>query len=272
MKKLLVALVAFSLLSVVGLNLVLYVRQPDFTFYPTRELVSSPKEVGLEFEDVTLTSANGNRIHGWYVPGKVTSKALLFFHGNGGNISHRNDSLLIFNRLGFSVLIIDYQGYGKSEGTVGETRMYEDGRSAYRYLVEQRGYRERDIVVFGRSLGGAVAARIASENRPAGVVLESTFSSAADMAGQLFPLLSRVMIRRYSFDTATYAKRIHSPVLILHSRADEVIPFELGEKVYAAANKPKIFAEMEGDHNHAFIQSQPAYQQVLGRFMDIVGK
>jgi len=269
MKKILTGLAGVAAALVIGLNLFLYAQQPSMVFFPTRELVSSPKEVGLAYEDVYLDSSNGRRIHGWFVPGSKAGKALLFFHGNGGNISYRNDSLLIFNRLGLSVLVIDYQGYGNSGGSPGEEAMYADGRVAFRYLLDTRGYKAKNIVVFGRSLGGAVAARIGAETQPRAVILESTFSSTSDMAARLFPRLSKLIVMRYRFNTEQQVKKIHRPLLVLHSRSDEIIPFELGEKVYAAANKPKLFVEMVGDHNNGFLKSQPGYQDLLGRFLEL---
>lgn len=269
MKKAFIGIVGIVAVLLVGLNLLLYAQQPSMIFFPTRELVSTPKEVGLSYEDVYLASSNGRRIHGWFVPGRKDGHALLFFHGNGGNISYRNDSILIFHRLGLSVLVIDYQGYGNSEGSPGEDAMYADGRAAFRYLQDTRGYKAKNIVIFGRSLGGAVAARIGAENQPGAVILESTFSSAADMAARLFPRLSKLIVMRYRFNTEQQVQKIHSPLLMLHSRSDEIIPFELGEKVYAAANKPKLFVEMAGDHNNGFLLSQPGYQDMLGKFLQL---
>lgn len=270
MKKFTVRTVVAVTATWILFNLLLYMQLPAMVFFPTRELVSTPGDVGLTFKDVYLQSRNGNRIHGWYVPGKKSGKAVLFLHGNGGNISYRNDSLLIFNRLGLSVLIIDYQGYGSSEGEPSETALYEDARSAFDYLQQQRGFNNKNIVVFGRSLGGAVAAHLAAETQPGAVILESTFSSTRDMAQYYYPVLGRLVYLRHGFQTANQVRKINSPLLLMHSRDDEVIPFELGEKVYRAANKPKIFAEMIGDHNNGFLRSQPVYEQVLAKFLEIL--
>jgi fermentation-respiration switch protein FrsA (DUF1100 family) len=188
-------------------------------------------------------------------------------HGNGGNISHRGDSLAIFHRLGFNVLIFDYRGYGRSEGVPGEHGLYEDAATAWQYLVEERGFASDDIVLFGRSLGATVAAKLATDVEPAGLIMESSFTSARGLAQALLPLLSRIVVMRYRFDTAAYVRQVTCPVLVAHSPGDDIIPFKLGQAVYAAANQPKTFLTMQGDHNSGFLQSQPGYEQGLHEFM-----
>lgn len=269
MKKTFVTIVAVTLVSVVGLNLIYYVQQPRMLFFPTRDLQQTPADWGVAYEDVYLRSSNNNRIHGWYLPNEKSNRVILFLHGNGGNISHRGDSLMIFSRLGLNVLIIDYQGYGRSEGDPGEEEFDDDARAAFNELVEKRGFRKENIIVFGRSLGGAVASRLAAEMQPGAVILESTFSSISDMAERFFPLMSRFVVQRYRFNTINQVQAIRSPILVLHSRSDEIIPFASGEQVYLAANKPKLFVELTGDHNSGFLKTQPGYEQVLAKFLEI---
>jgi len=269
MKKVSATVISVILVSVIGLNLVYYVQQPRMLFFPTRDMQKTPKDWGLAYEDVYLDSSNGNRIHGWFMPNSKSNRAILFFHGNGGNISHRGDSLVIFSRLGLNVLIVDYQGYGNSEGRPGEQEFNDDAHAAFRELTEKRGFIKENIVVFGRSLGGAVASRLAAETQPGTVILESTFSSISDMAARFFPLMSKFVVQRYHFNTIEQVRKINSPVLVLHSRSDEIIPFASGEQVYLAANKPKLFVEMTGDHNNGFLNTQPGYEQVLAKFLEI---
>ncbi len=272
MKTGIVGFAVFTLASLLFINVWLFVQQPAMIFFPTRSLDASPSHWGLEYEEVTLISGDGVRLHGWYLPQSGShsgsGRTLLFLHGNGGNIAHRGDSLRLFHQLGLNVLIIDYRGYGQSEGTPDEAGMYRDARAAWRHLIEQRGARARDIVIFGRSLGGTVAARLASEVQPAGLIIESSFSSARDVARTVFPLLSHLTYLRYDFDAAAAIKQVHSPVLMMHSPEDEVIPYALGERLYRAANEPKYFHRLKGDHNTGFLQSQPAYEQVIQRFLE----
>ena len=166
-----------------------------------------------------------------------------------------------------NVFIFDYRGYGKSQGEPDENGLYADGRAAWRYLTKQRGFEQGDIILFGRSLGGAVAAELAAEIRPGGLILESTFSSAGDVANAVFPILSRLIFLRYDFNTVSHVRRAVEPVLVLHSPDDEIIPFHLGEKVFQAANEPKFFVKMRGDHNSGFLMSQPDYERALGAFV-----
>lgn len=249
------------------LNVFMYLQQPSMTFFPTRELLAKPSDWGFDYDDVRLTTADGVALHGWYVPRAAARRTLLFFHGNGGNISHRGDSVAIFHRLGFNVLIIDYRGYGQSAGTPSEQGMYQDAAAAWRYLTETRAIAGRDIVIFGRSLGGVVAAQLAAQVEPAALILESTFSSARDFAAHAFPLLSKVLWVRYDFNSVARLSQVNAPVLVLHSPSDDIVPYHLGEKVYAAAREPKKFVALRGDHNSGFLLSQPAYEQALHAFL-----
>jgi fermentation-respiration switch protein FrsA (DUF1100 family) len=192
---------------------------------------------------------------------------LLFFHGNAGNISHRRDSIEVFHRLGLNVFIIDYRGYGKSKGSPSEQGLYKDADAAWRYLTEERGHTAEQILIFGRSLGGVVAAKLASGVEARGLILESTLSSANDFAKAVFKILSRLVVMRYGFNTLEYVQQVHYPVMVLHSPTDEIMPFHLGEKVYQAANQPKQFIRMRGGHNNGFMVSQPEYEQQLDSWL-----
>jgi fermentation-respiration switch protein FrsA (DUF1100 family) len=266
-KRLLVRVSIWAVVFVVLLNGWLYLQQPKMTFYPAAKLLETPDRWGLPYEEVQLLTEDKVRLHGWYIPQPTATRTLLFFHGNGGNISHRGESLAIFNRLGLNVLIIDYRGYGHSEGQPDEQGLYRDATAAWHYLTGQRGLSAKQIIIFGRSLGGAVAAQLASRVEPGALILESTFSSARDMAGQLFPLLSHVILLRYSFDSEQQIRQLKSPLFMAHSPQDEIIPYSQGIKLYAAAPPSKRFFEMRGGHNDGFLQSQPGYEQSLRRFI-----
>lgn len=255
------------LVFIVVLNGWLFIQQPKMTFFPYDRLEMTPAEWGLPYEEVSLLTDDQLTIHGWYIPHPTATKTVLFFHGNGGNISHRGDSVVIFHRLGLNVLIIDYRGYGRSEGQPDEPGMYRDAAAAWRYLTEQRGLAAKQILIFGRSLGGAVATRLAVQVEPAALILESTFSSARDMAGHLFPLLSPVLLLRYRFDSEQQIQQLKSPLYMGHSPDDEIIPYELGQKLFAAAPPPKRMFEMRGGHNDGFLQSQPGYELSLKAFI-----
>ena len=156
----------------------LYLSQPGMVFYPYRQLDATPAQWGMDYEDVSFRSSDGTTLHGWYIPVKGGKQALLFLHGNAGNISHRGDSVKIFHRLGFNVLIIDYRGYGYSTGKPGENGVYADAEAAWNYLLAAKGFHRNQVVVFGRSLGGSVAAWLSAKVQPAALIMESTFSSS----------------------------------------------------------------------------------------------
>jgi len=245
----------------------MYLQQPSMIFFPQKELDETPAAWGLEYEEISLLTADNVKLHGWYLPDPGSRKALLFFHGNAGNISHRGSSVEIFHRLGMNVLIFDYRGFGTSQGEPDESGLYEDARAAWRFLQEEKGFDSKDIILFGRSLGGAVASKLASEVHPAGLILESSFSSARDMADAIMPLISRVVFLRFNLNTLNIIDRIRCPLLVLHGPQDEVIPFRQGEKIFKAAREPKSFVTLQGGHNGGYLLSQPAYEQALEAFI-----
>jgi len=249
------------------LNLWMFFQMPSMIFFPVRTLDATPDTWGLAYEDAWFTAADGNRLHGWYIPNENARLTMLFMHGNAGNISHRSDSIRIFHDAGMHVFIFDYRGYGNSEGAVSEDGIYADARAAWSYLLKTRGARPEDIIIFGRSLGATAAARLASEVRPAGVILESTFSSARAMADRVLPGLSRLIYLRYRLDTIGNVKNISAPLLVMHSPDDEIIPYSLGRSVFEAARPPKEFYDLRGDHNGGFLASQPGYGRRIAEFI-----
>lgn len=246
---------------------IMYLRQPGMIFFPISEISETPKDWGFEYDDVYLDTKDNLKIHGWFIPHPGSTHTLLFFHGNAGNISHRGESVKIFHRLGLNVFIFDYRGYGKSQGKPGEQGMYSDADAAWRYLVEDKGLEPKNITLFGRSLGGSIATRLASEVRAGKLILESTFSSGKDMAKSIFPLMSYLIYIRFDFNSVERIKKVTAPVLYMHSPDDEIIPFQLGEKIFYAANDPKTLFKLTGDHNSGFYLSQPGYEQALARFL-----
>ncbi len=254
------------LLGLLLLNGLMFLLQPSMIFFPFERLEQTPTDWGLGYENVTLKTQDGVQLHGWYIPHKNSEQTLLFFHGNAGNISHRGDSVKIFHQLGLNVFIIDYRGYGNSEGKANEDGLYKDARAAWLYLRENRALRQQDIIIFGRSLGGAVAAKLAAEVQPAGLILESTFSSARDIANTVFPVLSRLIFLRYDFNTINHIEQVKSPVLVLHSPDDKIVAFRFGKKIFQTANEPKTFVTLRGDHNSGFLMSQPEYARAISAF------
>jgi len=261
-----------SLLIVTGIilsNIIVFLLQPGMLFYPYEELESTPADWELAYEDVVITTSDAVKLHGWYLPVKESRQVVLFFHGNAGNISHRGESLAIFNSIGVNVLIVDYRGYGKSEGSASEEGLYCDAMAAWQYLITM-GFKPGDIIIFGRSLGGAVATHLATQVKPRALILESTFTSTRDMIDRMMPFASRFVYMRYSFNTEEAIKQVTSPVLVMHSKSDEIVPYELGQKVYQAAMHPKKFYLLVGGHNDGFITSMPGYRYRIKSFLESI--
>jgi hypothetical protein len=258
------------------LALLLWLVQPKLLFRPFPEMVAEPSQWGMEYEDVWLTTADGVRLHGWFIHAqppfaehrRQSPHTLLFLHGNAGNVSHRGASLRIFAELGLDVLIIDYRGYGRSSGRPSEIGLYQDADAAWRWLTQTRGLAAKDIIVFGRSLGGAVAAELAARVQPGAVIVESSFTDVGSMAKLHHPLLTSVVPLRYRFPTVEHLPQVRTPVLVLHSQDDGVVPYDQGRGLFAAANEPKRFVSLVGGHNEGFLDSQPRYQQALAAFLD----
>jgi fermentation-respiration switch protein FrsA (DUF1100 family) len=236
-------------------------------YHPSRELRGTPTDLGLPYEWVALETADGARLSAWWVPADSPRGVLLFCHGNAGNISDRLDSIRIFNRLGLSLFIFDYRGYGKSSGSPSEQGTYRDAEAAWNYLIQIRQKDPHKIVVFGRSLGGSIAASLSQVHKPQALILESTFISLQEAARDRLPGLFVKLFVPDQYRTLRYLTRVHCPVLILHSRKDEIIPFRHGEALYATASEPKEFGEIHGSHNRGFLDSQPLYEDALDSFL-----
>ena len=252
-----------------GLVLLIYIFQSHLVFYPGtgREIIATPARIGLPYEDLHLQTSDGISLHGWYIPAPQPRGTVLFLHGNAGNISHRLDSVEMFHRLGYSTLIFDYRGYGNSGGSPTEQGTYRDAEAAWRYLVEQRNIPSCHIVLFGESLGGAVAAWLAACQKPAALVIASGFTSVPDLAQHIYPFLPVRWLARIRYDTREYLRSVAAPVLIAHSPEDEIIPFEHGRALFAAASSPRQFLELAGGHNDGFIFMRESWVKVLGDFL-----
>lgn len=253
--------------------LALYLLQPRLIFFPdvpSRSLGPGPGSIGLPYETVNFSTEDGIRLHAWFVPSPEPRGVVLFFHGNAGNISHRLDSLKIFNELGFSTLIFDYRGYGESEGKVTEPGTYRDAEAAWRYLIEQRGFAASQIVLFGRSLGAAVAAHLASRHDPAALIMESGFVSVPELAAKLYPWLPARMLARFRYAAGDYLKTVSCPVLIAHSRDDEIIPYDQALALFEHAAEPKQLLTFRGGHNDGILVSGRNYRDELNSFLTSV--
>ncbi len=268
LKQLMSSLV-FILISVwLGLSVLLYVFQDRYVYYPYKDLVATPGRAGLDFEEVWFKTEDGVRLHGWYVPAGNANHTLLFFHGNAGNISHRLDSLRLFHDLKLNVFIFDYRGYGNSGGRPSEQGTYRDAHAAWRYLTGERGLPGDRIILFGRSLGGAVAAWLARRTEPAALILESVFTSVKAMGRRLYPYLPVGLLTRIRYPALDHVRDLRIPLLVIHSPEDEIIPFEFGRQLFEAGAGPKQFLAIRGGHNDGFLVSGTDYRHGLAAFIE----
>jgi hypothetical protein len=263
-------LVLIGVLTYLAVVVGAYLFYDRLLYHPTGDMAMTPQEAGLRYEEINFRAADGVWLNGWYIPSREKdSMAVLFFHGNAGNISYRLESARVFNRIGADVFLFDYRGYGKSRGKPSEEGLYWDGRAALDVLL-RKGYDLSRIVFFGRSLGGAVAAKLATEQTPAALILESTFTSLADIGGRYFPFLPAQYIVGDAFDTRSCLEKVNCPVLVVHSQDDEIIPYRYGEALFEAAREPKAFLRIKGDHNGGFILTGEDYRLGLKDFIDSV--
>jgi fermentation-respiration switch protein FrsA (DUF1100 family) len=262
----------FFLVIAAGYGLVLaivYLMQGRMLYLsnvPGRTLTMTPADARMDYEDVSIETADGVTLHGWFIAGR-SRRVLIFFHGNAGNISHRLDSIRQFQNLGLSVLIIDYRGYGQSTGRTTESGIYRDADAIWRYLTETRGVRPNNVVIFGRSLGASVAARLAAQQNPLALIVESSFTSVPDIAQELYPWLPARWLSRLSHATRDYIREVHCPVLVIHSSDDEIIPYHHGQAIFAAAPEPRTLLTLRGSHNDAFLWDESSYIEGLWTFL-----
>ncbi len=223
---------------------------------------------GLPHEDVEFFADDGTKLHGWYVPHPNPRAIVLFSHGNGEHVARTAPTLaLLRERAGVSVFAWDYRGYGKSEGKPAEANLLTDARAAQLWLAKREGARPEDVVLYGRSLGGAVSVGLAAEHAVRGMVLERTFADIVDTAAHHFPWLPVRWIMRNRFPSIERITAFKGPLLMSHGTADRIVPFEMGKRLYDAATTPhkRFFVVEGGDHNGP----QPDdFYRALGEFLD----
>lgn len=227
---------------------------------------STPGRLGLPYESVQLHTADGETLAGWWVPARDANRAALVLNGNAGNITHRLDYLQPLQRMGYSVLLFDYRGYGASSGRPGEAGTHADADAAWAWLMA-RGWSPAQVLVLGESLGGAVAAGLASRAQPGALVLASTFTSLNDLGAELYPWLPVRWVSRYRYDTLAGVRAYRGPVLVAHSPGDRLVPYAHGERLHAAVRGPRLLLPLAGDHNDAFLFARPEWTAAVSDFL-----
>jgi fermentation-respiration switch protein FrsA (DUF1100 family) len=238
-------------------------------FWDTEHL---QRKSGHRVDDHFFTTEDGYRLHGWWCrpgggEGGHGNMVLLWFHGNAGNLSDRADLMLQLARIPAQVFIIDYRGYGRSEGKPNERGLYRDATASWRFLVEEHGVAPSRIIIYGVSLGAAVAVDLATRVDPAGVIIESAFTSVPDMASHHYRIVPNVLIRT-RMDSLSKIPKVRAPKLHIHSRSDEIAPFALGRRLFDAAPDPKRLFEIDGaGHNETYLVGGAAYFDAIRSFV-----
>jgi len=267
----LVAVAAGILLVVVTLRII----ENQLIYYPPRypEGFPSPQTFERDIEEVWLLTGDGVKINAFYRSNPPSKQVLLWFHGNAENIGYGLDHLRELAKIGVNVLAVDYRGYGRSEGKPDEAGVYQDADAAYDYLIKQRHFRAEDIIIYGHSLGGAVAVNLASRRPCGGLIVESSFTSARAMARRMFAIPAIAYVVKSRFDSLQKIRDVHAPILIAHGTRDEMIPFAMGQQLFQAAPEPKRFYPIEGaGHNDALEVGGESYLTCLKAFVETCGR
>jgi hypothetical protein len=252
-----------------GLVIVFYALQTAMIFPRGGSIWRTPSEppFGWDYEDVML-DVEGETTHGWYIPVESARGTVLFSHGNAGTIADRLESIEVFRDLGLNVFIYDYGGYGNSSGKPSEKRCYADVRVAWKYVTESRGEAPDRVVLFGRSLGAGPTLELAQAVTPGAVVIESAFISTTQMGKELLPFIPVGWFVRHRFDNAKKIGGITSPILVVHSPEDDIIPYRHGQHLFELASEPKAFLEIHGDHNAGWYESGTLYTEGIAKFLE----
>lgn len=264
---------AFSILRIlaavyVGLTLFLFFFQSSFIYRPSKEIIGAPKNLGLDYNEVIFGTEDGVALYGWHIPFNGAKQAILFCHSNAGNISYYLEAIQFFNGLGRNVFIFDYRGYGRSEGKTSELGTYLDAEAAWNYLVKEKHFSPENIIVVGRSLGAAVAVNLAKKHKPRVLIIESAFTKYEDIAAIRFPLIPVGLISRYRYDVGGAIAEIDCPVLVVHSRDDEIVPFSQGKRVFDVAGAPKEFLAISGSHIDGYVTDGKKYSEGITNFLN----
>ena len=255
------AVVAYLIVLVLAM-----IFENALVYFPSKYPDGNWQPAGLQFEDAWITTDDGVKIHGWYVPCDRPVAYVLFAHGNGGNLSHRADIMReLKNRCQVASLFFDYRGYGRSEGSPNEAGILSDARAARKWLAQHARIAEKEIVLMGESLGGGVAVDLAAKDGARALILENTFTSLPDVAAKHYPFLPTRLLMRNRLNSLDKIAHYHGPLLQFHGDGDTIIPYELGTQLHAAANEPKQFVTVPGaDHNDG---QSPVFYATVAKFL-----
>jgi uncharacterized protein len=266
--------VVFVAVALVGLKLLVWWLEPRMAFFPIAGVQETPAAFKLEFEDVRIETADGETLHAWWLPAPEPRAQVIFWHGNGGNLSLWLDVIAGLRRQEFSVLAVDYRGFGASTGRPSEQGLYRDADAALRVFEERLKQPGAPVIYWGRSIGTPVAAYMAAERPPDALVLESPFADIVAIIGGNPVMRFLHLFSSYRFPTSEFLERYDGPLLVIHGDADSIVPFSAGRRVYEEARgNRKTFVPIPGaDHNDLHVVNRVQYWQAVDAFVTKLGR
>lgn len=260
--------IGLGLLVAIGtVSGVMVLMEDRFIYFPSPTLAATPESVRLSYEDRTLTTDDGVRLHAWHIPHPHARFTALDFHGNAGNLGDRVDRYAQWHRLGLAVFAVDYRGYGRSDGAPSEDGLYRDARAAWADLTGALGVPPERVIVVGRSLGGGPATQLAIEVAPAALVLETPMTSIPAMARVVYPWLPVSLMARTKFDNLAKIASVRSPVMVVQAEQDDVIPPWMSRRIFESASAPKHWVPLAGGHNDFDEVSRERYEAAWQTFL-----
>ena len=246
--------------------------EPKLAFFPARGVDATPTDYGIAFTPVTIATADGERLRLWSMIHPHARATVVYFHGNGGNLSVWNPIVASVYRAGFTIHAVDYRGYGESSGRPSEQGLYRDADAVLGWLEQQQGT-ARPLIYWGRSLGSAVAAYAATVHAPDGIVIEAGFPDVRSLMRRSPPMSFLALFSSYRFATARHLSQTRVPVLVLHGDADRVVPYALGRELFENMREPKRFVTIRGgDHNDAEPADPATYWDAIQTFVASVAR
>lgn len=267
MKKILLIVIILIVLYAL-ICVCVYFFQKYVIFQPQKG--SSPPPGDLNISELWIPTSDGQKLHSWWMPTDSAEYTILFFHGNAGNISRGEKRMRLFREMCCNALAIDYRGYGISSGTIKkEEDIYEDAAASWQYLTQQLGVPEQNIIIWGWSLGGAVAVNLAQHKKCHALVMESTFYNLDQMTGKWYMFLPKKWLMRYHFTSDEKLANIVVPILFTHSKTDETVPYGQGVRLFEKFSGTKKFIEISKDHNHGIFDSQDVFIAEAKQFLNL---
>ena len=267
LRRFMMVLILIFLILSIGFLLLVRFLEGNAVFFPGKTINATPAQIGLPYEDLYLTTSDGVKINAWLIKSSPTASSVIFAHGNAGTMGERLMKIKSWHDLGLNVLIFDYRGYGNSQGHPTEKGIYLDAQAAFDYLQKRPDVVPGRIIAHGASLGGVVMIDLAMKRKLAALIVESSFTSAADMAHRIYPMIPSFLMS-IKFDSISKVGKIAVPILFLHSHEDQTVPFRMGQKLYETATGPKSFLLLHGGHNDGASINDPQVREGLKKFLE----